>query len=225
MTNAADDERVRVIHEAVTYSRRFGGNWFVVHMSPSAATVAAAADLLLLRSLGIHVAVVIPEREQAHREEAATELRKALNTDDLAAVVMTWEETRAQDVAKPHPRRWQQVGESSSLIVLVTCAEESSLRAALTLGVECSAAKLMLLDADWDPAMLPVGGPGAPVPSPEQVRPYLAGLGPGCMAVVTAVEAVEAGIGEVHILPTTGNAHPILLEIFTQDGIGTWIGP
>jgi acetylglutamate kinase len=29
----------------------------------------------------------------------------------------------------------------------------------------------------------------------------------------------------VHILPTTGNAHPILLEIFTEDGIGTWIGP
>jgi hypothetical protein len=225
MTNAADDERVRVIHEAVTYSRRFGGNWFVVHLSPSAATVAAAADLLLLRSLGIHVAAVIPEREQAHREEAAIELRKALNTDDLAAVVMTWEETRVQDVAKPHPRRWQQVGESSSLIVLVTCPAESSLRAALTLGVECSAAKLMLLDADWDPAMLPVGGPGAPVPSPEQVRPYLAELGPGCMAVATAVEAVEAGISEVHILPTRGNAHPVLLEIFTQDGIGTWIGP
>src|SRR5215472_7614902 len=200
MTNAADDERVRVIHEAVTFSRRFGGNWFVIHMSPSAPAVAAAADLLLLRSLGIHVAVVVAEGENAHPEAPATDLRKALNTDDLAAVVMTWEETRAHDVAKPRQQRWQQVGESSSLIILVTCPAQTSLRVALTLGVECSAAKLMLLDAEWDPAMLPVGGPGAPVPSADQVRPYLAGLGPGCMAVATAVEAAEAGISEVHIL-------------------------
>lgn len=215
-----DDVRVRVIAEAVTYSRRFSGNWFVVHAGESSIEpVTVSQDLLLLRSLGINVAVVVGGQHAG----LADDLRKALNTHDLTAVGLSWEETRASDVAWRNQRpRWQQVGESGSLIVVLHCATDDSLRAALTLGVECAAAKLVLLEADWDPARLPVGGPGAPSPSADAVRPYLATL--GSPAVVIAVEAVEAGVSEVHIVPTRGQAHPVLLEIFTGAGIGTWIG-
>jgi hypothetical protein len=218
-----DDGRVQVIHEAISYSRRFSGSWFVVHASHESITPGhVSQDLLLLRSLGINVAVVVPETGRLHQDGLAVDLRKALNRDDLTAVGLTWEETRAADVAWRHQRRWQQIGESGSLIVIVQCGNDSSLRDALTLAVECSAAKLLLLDEDWDPARLPVGGPGAPAPSADVVRPYLAEL--GSAAAVIAVEAVEAGISEVHIVPTRGKAHPILLEIFTEAGIGTWIG-
>ncbi|GEM_PF-3902790 len=221
----AEDGRVRVIQEAITYSRRFSGSWFVVHATPASVDPATiSADILLLRSLGIHVAVVVPEQPGADSGSLAVDLRRALNRDDLTAVVLHWEETRAQDVARQHPRRWQQVGESGSLVLVVRCPAASSRAAALTLGVECSAAKLLLLEEDWDPALLPVGGPGQPIPSADEVRPLLAGLGRGAVAAALAVEAVEAGIAEVHIVPTSGNAHPILLEIFTGEGIGTWIG-
>lgn len=212
------NDRVRVITEAITYSRRFAGSWFVVHASPgSIDPLSVSSDILLLRSLGIQVVVVV--------DEEAVDLRKALNRDDLTAVVLHWEETRAQDVARQRPRRWQAVGEAAALIVVVRCAAESSREAALTLAVECEAAKLLLLEPDWDPAALPVGGPGQPAPSADEVRPYLAGLGRTSAAVAAlAVGAVEAGVSEVHILPTAGNPHPILLEIFTDAGIGTWIG-
>lgn len=215
-----DDGRVRVIQEAITYSRRFSGSWFVVHAGESSIDPAGVSqDLLLLRSLGINVAVAVGEP----RRGLADELRRALNTHDLTAVGLSWEETRASDVAwRHHQPRWKQVGESGSLIVVVQCTTDSSLRSALVLGVECAAAKLLLLEEGWDPARLPVGGPGAPAPSADVVRPYLATL--GSPAAVIAVEAVEAGISEVHIVPTRGKAHPILLEIFTDAGIGTWIG-
>ncbi len=214
-----DDGRVRVIQEAITYSRRFGGSWFVVHASESSVDPAAVSqDLLLLRSLGINVAVVVCEPGLGLAED----LRRALNADDLTAVGLSWEETRSGDIAWRHKQpRWQQIGESGSLIVVVRCANDS-LRAALELGIECAAAKLLLLEEDWDPARLPVGGPGAPAPSADVVRPYLATL--GSAAAVIAVAAVEAGVSEVHIVPTRGKAHPILLEIFTDAGIGTWIG-
>jgi hypothetical protein len=215
-----DNDRVRVITEAITYSRRFAGSWFVVHASPGAVDpLAVSSDILLLRSLGINVAVVVVD-------DLAVDLRKALNRDDLTAVVLHWEETRAQDVFRQRPLRWQAMGESAAVVVVVRCAPESSREAALTLAVECSAAKLLLLEPDWDPAALPVGGPGQPAPTADEVRPYLPGLGPGSAAVAAAlaVGAVEAGVSEVHILPTAGNPHPILLEIFTDAGIGTWIG-
>jgi len=214
-----DNDRVRVITEAITYSRRFAGSWFVVHASPgSIDPPAVSSDILLLRSLGIHLAVVV--------DDLAVDLRKALNRDDLTAVVLHWEETRAHDVARQRPRRWQAVGESAALVVVVSSGPESSREAALTLAVECEAAKLLLLEPDWRPAALPVGGPGQPAPSADEVRAYLPGLGPGSAAAAAAlaVRAVEAGVSEVHILPTAGNPHPILLEIFTDAGIGTWIG-
>jgi hypothetical protein len=218
-----DDDRVRVITEAITYSRRFAGSWFVVHASPASIDpFAVSSDMLLLRSLGIHVAAVIPDNGPP--DTMAVDLRKALNRDDLTAVVLHWEETRAQDVARQRPRRWQAVGETAGLIIVVRCAAASSREAALTLAVECGAAKLLLLEPDWDPASLPVGGPGQPAPSADQVRPHLPSLGPGAAAAALAVEAVDAGVSEVHILPTAGNPHPILLEIFTDAGIGTWIG-
>ena len=213
-----DNDRVRVITEAITYSRRFAGSWFVVHASPgSIDPLAVSSDILLLRSLGIHVAVVV--------DDLAVDLRKALNRDDLTAVVLHWEETRAQDVARQRPLRWQEVGESAALVVVLS-APESSREAALTLAVECEAAKLLLLEPDWRPADLPVGGPGQPSPSADEVRQHLPGLGTGSAAAAAAlaVRAVEAGVSEVHILPTAGNPHPILLEIFTDAGIGTWIG-
>ena len=215
--------RVQVIGEAITYSRRFSGSWFVVHASRSSVEPASVSqDLLMLRSLGINVAVVAGESDQQHPGGLAVDLRKALNSDDLTAVELSWEETRPCDVPWRQQRRWQQIGESGSLIVVVRCPADSSLRAALTLGVECCAAKLLLLEEDWDPARLPVGGPGAPAPSADIVRPHLAAL--GSAAAVIAVEAAEAGISEVHILPAREIAHPILLEIFTDSGIGTWIG-
>jgi len=222
-----DTERVRIITEAITYSRRFAGNWFVVHARPgSIDPLAVSSDILMLRSLGIHVAVVVPESAYPELDALAVDLRKALNRDDLTAVVLHWEETRAQDVARQRPRRWQAMGESAAVVVVVRCAEESSREAALTLAVECGAAKLVLLEPDWNPAALPVGGPGQPAPSADEVRPYLPGLGPdsAAAAAALAVGAVEAGVSEVHIVPTEGNPHPILLEIFTEAGIGTWIG-
>jgi hypothetical protein len=220
-----DNDRVRVITEAITYSRRFAGTWFVVHASPASIDpFAVSSDLLLLRSLGIHVAAVVPETGYPEQDGLAVDLRKALNRDDLTAVVLHWEETRAQDVARQRPRRWQSVAESSSLILIVRCAAEESREAALTLAGECSAAKMLLLEEDWEPARLPVGGPGQPIPTADEVRPFLATPGPGSVALATAVRAVEAGVSEVHIVPTVGNDHPILLEIFTDAGIGTWIG-
>ena len=51
-----DDGRVRVIQEAITYSRRFSGSWFVVHAGESSIEpTSVSQDLLLLRSLGINV--------------------------------------------------------------------------------------------------------------------------------------------------------------------------
>jgi hypothetical protein len=222
-----DHDRVRVITEAITYSRRFAGSWFVVHASPgSIDPMAVSSDILLLRSLGIRVAVVVPEPAYPELDALAVDLRKALNRDDLTAVVLHWEETRAEDVPRQRTRRWQAVGESAALVIVVRCAAESSREAALTLAVECDAAKLLLLEPDWNPAALPVGGPGQPAPSADEVRPYLPGLGSGSAAAAAAlaVGAVEAGLSEVHIVPAAGNPNPILLEIFTEAGIGTWIG-
>lgn len=218
--------RVQVIQEAIIYSRRFRGSWFVVYVSPSSVDpVPFSQDLQLLRSLGIHVAVVVPEEHYPEPAPLVVDLRKALNRDDLTAVELHWPETRSEDVARQRPRRWQELAESSSLIVLVRCASIDSLRAAHTLAVESCAAKLLLLERDWDPGLLPVGGPGSARPSPDVVRPFLKSLGQGAPTVALAVEAVEAGIEEAHIVPTSGNPHPILVEIFTDAGVGTWIGP
>jgi hypothetical protein len=227
-SSASDAERVRLIEAAISYSRLFRGNWFIVHATPSAVEAPSIShDLLLLRSLGIYVAVVVPEPAQAgaDQEKLAVDLRKALNRDDLTAVVLHWEETRGEDFGRQPTRRWQSVAEASDLIPIVKCAPGTSFAAALTLAVECSASKLLLLEPDWDPALLPVGGPGTPMPSALEVRSYLPSLRQGGTAATVAVEAAEAGVSEIHILPTSGNLNPILLEIFTDAGIGTWIGP
>ena len=218
--------RVETIQEAITYSRQFRNRWFVVHLSPSSVeAVPFSQDLRLLRSLAIHVAVVIAEDAYPEPESLGVDLRKALNRDEITSVVLHWEETRSDDFPQRRPTRWQEVAESSSLIVLIRCARRNSLRAAQTLAIECSAAKLLLLERNWDPAALPVGGPGSTRPSADEVRPYLRSLSQGEAAAVIAVESVEVGIDEAHIVPTAENPHPILVEIFTDSGIGTWIGP
>jgi hypothetical protein len=218
--------RVETIQEAITYSRQFRDRWFVVHVSPSSIEAAPfSQDLRLLRSLAIHVAVVVAEDAYPEPESLGVDLRKALNRDEITAVVLHWEETRSDDFPMRRPPRWQELAENSSLIVLVRCARRNSLRAAQTLGIECSAAKLLLLEREWDPSALPVGGPGSTRPCADEVRPFLRSLDQGSSALTIAVEAVEAGIDEAHVVPTVDNPHPILVEIFTDSGIGTWIGP
>jgi hypothetical protein len=218
-------ERVKVIQQAISYSMQFRDSWFIVHVSPSSVDPERfSQDLQMLRSLGIHVAAVIAEDSYPEQDSIGVDLRRALNRDDLTAVVLHWDETRSgYGLRRPH-KRWQDFSENNSLIVLIRCSSKDSLRAAHTLGVESAASKLLLLEKDWDPGWLPVGGPGSVRPSPDQVRPYLKSLTKGVRAAAIAVEAVEAGISEAHLVPTVGNPHPILVEIFTDTGIGTWIG-
>lgn len=218
-------ERVKVIQQAISYSMQFRDSWFIVHISPSSVNPELfSQDLQMLHSLGIHVAAVIAEDSYPEQDSLGVDLRKALNRDDLTAVVLHWEETRSgYGLRRPH-KRWQDFSESTSLIVLIRCSSKDSLRAAHTLGVESAASKLLLLEKDWDPDWLPVGGPGSARPSPADVRPHLKSLRKGAPAAAIAVEAVEAGISEAHIVSTIGNPHPILVEIFTDSGIGTWIG-
>lgn len=221
-------ERAQIIQEAIKYSRRFRGSWFIVHiLSRDLKPSELSQDLHLLRSLGIHVAIVIGEESYPDAVDVqGIELRKALNQGDIASVVLHWEETRSPGIDEGQQRhRWQEIAEMSSLVLVVRASSGGSLTAALTLAIESSAAKLLLLDRDWDPTQLPVGGPGSARPGPDDVRPYLRSVGTGALLLETIIEAVESGIDEAHIVPTAERAHPILVEIFTDTGIGTWLGP
>jgi hypothetical protein len=218
--------RAQIIQEAINYSRQFRGRWFVVHVASEVTDVSGfSQDLQLLRSLGMHVAVVCSEGSRSAGARLAEEIRTRINYDDISAVVLGWEETRAGQADRFRGPRWLEIGEAASVMVLVSSPNQEGLRNACTLAVESSAAKLILLERAWDPSLLPVGGPGSPRPTPEMVRPHLGNIGEGAATLAVAVDAVERGVDEAHIVPTSENLHPILVEIFTDEGIGTWLGP
>ncbi len=221
-------ERAHIIQEAIVYSRRFKGSWFVIHASSADIDPETfSSDLQMLRSLGIYVAVVIAEADYLASESTlGVDLRRALNRDELSAVVLHWDETFTGDADRGRRRsRWQDIGEKSAVVMIIRTAAAESLAAARTLAIDCSAAKLMYLDLDWDPALLPVGGPGTGRPTSDALRPHMASLEHGSTILGNAIDAVDAGIDEAHIVPTRGQSHPVLVEIFTDAGIGTWLGP
>jgi len=222
--------RVRIIQEAITYSRRFRNSWFIVHESGSQMSAATlATDLLMLQSLGIHVAAAIGEAEsQLDSESVIVGLRREVNRGGLAGVELHWPEVRGSDAGfRDVGERWRSLGESASMIVLVRCDASESLRVAHQMATQCSAAKVIYLERDWDPSSLKHGGPGSRRPSPSDLRPLLKGLNLGAQAatIAAAIDVVESGVDEAHVVPTRDEDHPILVEIFTDEGIGTWLGP
>jgi hypothetical protein len=227
--NSSDElrDRVAVIQEAIRYSAEYRGRWFVIHANAeSLAADTFREDLLLLRSLGIHVAVICPRGriETSTGPSPAKELRAALNLNGLTAVELEWSETRTNEISRRAYPTWLRFGQDLALIVVINSEEASSLSHSVALSVECAAAKTMFLDDRWDPSAIPVGGPGSDRPTPEVVRPLIRTLGDIGRILQAAVDAAEAGVEEVHIVPVAGRSHPVLVEIFTSAGVGTWVG-
>lgn len=219
-------DRVEVIIEVLRYSRRFRGSWFVARCEEQELDQNLfAQDLLMLRALGIHVCCVVAERN--YGDEAgpfAIELRRCLNAEELCATLLHWSEIDPpRHPAVREEPRWQQLGTAAQMIVVVRVPLSDAYEAASELAVNCSAAKLTLLEANWDHTVIPIGGPNTERPKASEFATHLRKLATGRDAIEAACSAVERGVDEAHIIPSEF-PHALLVEIFTEEGIGTWIG-
>ncbi len=222
---------IGAIREALRFAQRFAGRTIVV-VAPSdwIQPAVLAADLLLLRTVGIRVVVLIDVRESGVATTTATKLREQSNLNGLRAVIVYANELEGPSEGRHGP---EGVGGAADTIdrlngaditPIICSAGEALWGQARDLAVALSAAKLLVLLPRWDHTILPIGGPGESVPPRAgEIAAFLDQIPEGMRSAVrSCIDAAESGVDECHLLPAT-DPDALLLEVFTNSGVSTWM--